>query len=177
MKSHATAATEMLEMIGELYAVEKQAKNRATSATKESPEKRLALRQAESVAILNRIFDWCREKLTQYTSKDLMHTAINYLINNELALRLYCTDAALQIDNNACERMLRQLAVGRKNWLFFGNERGGKTACILYTLLSSAHRHGHNEFEDLCDIMTRPADLRSESELREMLPDRRKPRT
>jgi len=169
MKSHATAATEMLDMIGELYAVEKQAK-------KETPEKRLALRQAESVAILNRIFAWCREKLTKYTPKDLMHTAIAYLLNNEAALRLYCTDGTLQIDNNACERMLRQLAVGRKNWLFFGNERGGKTACILYTLLSSAHRHGHNEFEYLCDIMTRLADLKSESELREMLPDRWKPR-
>jgi transposase len=169
MKSHATAATEMLDMIAALYAAEKQAK-------KYTPQQRLALRQTQSVAILNRIFEWCHEKLTKYTPKDLMHTAIAYLLNNETALRLYCTDGTLQIDNNACERMLRQLAVGRKNWLFFGNERGGKTACILYTLLSSAHRHGHNEFEYLCDIMTKLADLHSESELRVMLPDRWKPR-
>ena len=169
MKSHATAATEMLDMIAELYAVEKRVKQ-------ESPEQRLVVRQTESTAILNRIFAWCREKLTKYTPKDLMHTAIAYLMKNETALRLYCTDATLKIDNNACERMLRQLAVGRKNWLFFGNSRGGKTACILYTLLSSAHRHGHNEFEYLGDIMTRLADLRSEAEYREMLPDRWKPR-
>jgi transposase len=134
MKSHATAATEMLDMIAELYAVEKQAK-------KWMPEQRFALRQTESLAILNRMFAWCREKLTKYTPKDLMHTAIAYLLNNEAALRLYCTDGTLQIDNNACERMLRPLAVGRKNWLYFGNERGGKTTCILYTILSSAHRH------------------------------------
>ena len=168
--SDAKAATEMIEMIAELYEVEKRAK-------KWTPEKRLALRQEESVAILDRLFAWCREKLPKYLPKDPMYTAINYCINNEDALWLYCTDGTLQIDNNACERMLRQLAVGRKNWLFFGNEGGGKTACILYTLLSSARRHKLNEFEYLCDILARLADLPSESEYREMLPDRWKPRS
>lgn len=106
-----------------------------------------------------------------------MYTAIVYCLNNEDALWLYCTDGTLRIDNNAGERLLRQLALGRKNWLFFGNEGGGKTACILYTLLSSARRHGLNEFEYLCDIMARLADLRSESEYREMPPDRWQPRS
>ncbi len=73
--------------------------------------------------------------------------------------------------------MIRRLAVGRKNWLFFGNAGGGKTASILYTILCSARRHGLNEFEYLCDILDRLADLPKTSELRELLPDRWKPKT
>jgi len=169
MNADAKAATEMIGIIAELYEVEKRAK-------KWTPEKRLALRQEEAVVILDRIFEWCRTNLTKYTPKDPMYTAIAYCINNWSALWLYCTDGNLQIDNNACERLLRQLALGRKNWLFFGNERGGKTACILYTLLSSARRHKINEFEYLCDILPRLANLKSESELREMLPDRWMPK-
>ena len=106
-------------------------------------------------------------------------TGVNWitrLLNNELALRVYVTDGRLAIDNNACERMLRQWAVGRKNWLFFGNAGGGKTASILMTIMSSAHRHGLNEFEYLCDILSRLSDLGSESAIRDLLPDRWKPR-
>jgi transposase len=155
----------VLEMIGELYEVERQAKGFTV-------DKRLALRQCESVEILNRIFAWCRENKDKYVPKESMRTAIEYLLNNEAALRLFCTDGRLEIDNNACERMLRQWAVGRKNWLFFGNAGGGKTASILVTILSSAHRHGLNEFEYLCDILARLSDLQSESAIRDLLPDR-----
>jgi len=105
-----------------------------------------------------------------------MRTAMEYLLNNELALRVYVTDGRLAIDNNACERMLRQWVVGRKNWLFFGNAGGGKTASILMTIMSSAHRHGLNEFEYLCDILSRLSDLGSESAIGDLLPDRWKPR-
>ena len=160
----------VLEMIGELYGVEKRAKEF-------SVEKRLLLRQLESVAILDRIFAWCREHRERYVPKESMCLAIDYLLNHEEALRVFVTDGRLEIDNNACERMLRQWAVGRKNWLFFGNAGGGKTASILVTVLSSARRHGLNEFEYLCDILPRLADLSSESAIRDLLPDRWKPQT
>lgn len=160
----------VLEMIGELYEVESRAKTLST-------ERRLLLRQLESVAILDRIFSWCRENREKYVPKESMRLAMEYLLNNETALRVYCTDGRLEIDNNACERMLRQWAVGRKNWLFFGNATGGKTASILVTIISSARRHGLNEWEYLCDILARMADLSSPSDIREMLPDRWKPRT
>ena len=159
----------VLEMIGELYEVESRAKEF-------SAEKRLLLRQSESVAILNRIFAWCHENREKYVPKESIRLALEYLLNHEEALRVFVTDGRLEIDNNACERMLRQWAVGRKNWLFFGNAGGGKTASILMTILSSAHRHGLNEFEYMCDILSRLSDLSSESAIREMLPDRWKPR-
>ena len=160
----------VLEMIGELYEVESRTKNL-------SAEKRLLLRQLESVTILDRIFSWCHENREKYLPKESMRLAMEYLLNNETALRVFCTDGRLEIDNNACERMLRQWAVGRKNWLFFGNADGGKTASILVTILSSARRHGLNEFEYLCDILSRLSDLSNKSAIREMLPDRWKPRT
>ena len=160
----------VLEMIGELYEVE--------SRGRKLPAKlRLLLRQQESVPVLDRIFTWCRENREKYVPKESMRLAMEYLLNHEEALRVFVTDGRLEIDNNACERMLRQWAVGRKNWLFFGNAGGGKTASILVTILSSARRHGLNEFEYLCDILARLADLPSEAEIREMLPDRWKPRT
>jgi transposase len=160
----------VLEMIGELYEVERRAKEMTV-------DKRLLLRQRESVGILDRIFDWCREHKDKYVPKELMRTAIEYLLNNETALRVFVTDGRLEIDNNACERMLRQWAVGRKNWLFFGNAGGGKTASILMTVMSSAHRHGLNEFDYLCDILSRLSDLGSESAICELLPDRWRPQT
>ena len=83
----------------------------------------------------------------------------------------------MEIDNNACERMLRQWAVGHKNRLFFGNTVDDETASNLVTVLIRARRHGLNEFEYLCDILSRLADLPGTAAIREMLPDRWKAQT
>jgi hypothetical protein len=72
--------------------------------------------------------------------------------------------------------MLRLAAIGRKNWLFFGSDTGGKTGCILYTILGSARRHGLNEYEYLVDLLDRLADLHSVGELLDMIPERWMPR-
>jgi len=85
--------------------------------------------------------------------KDPLFLATQYALNHETALRVYCTDGRLAIDNNETERMLRLAAIGRKNWLFFGSATGGKTGCILYTILGSARRHGLNEYEYLVDLL------------------------
>jgi hypothetical protein len=83
----------------------------------------------------------------------------------------YTEDGALTIDNNAVERMLTLIALGRKNWLFAGSERGGKTAAVLFTLISSAKRHNLDTWAYLRDVIVRLADLKS-GELEELLPDR-----
>jgi transposase len=89
-------------------------------------------------------------------------------LNHEAALRVYCTDGRVVINNNETERMLRIAAIGRKNWLFFGS---GKTGCILSTILGSARRHGLNAYEYLVDLLDRLSDLKSEAEVVELLPD------
>lgn len=158
-------AQHVLTLIGSLYGVERRAK-------KLTPDVRLAMRQQESLPVLDQVFDWCRENKEKYLPKEPLFLAIQYLLNHEAALRVYCTDGRLAIDNNETERMLRLAAIGRKNWMFFGSERGGKTGCILYTILGSARRHGLNEFEYLFDILERLGDLPSEAEILNMLPDR-----
>jgi hypothetical protein len=164
------ASMEMLAMIRSLYGVERRAK-------KLSADERLLLRQKESVPILDTIFDWCRENAAMYDlPTDLLGKAIRYALNQESVLRVYCTDGRLPIDNNTAERSLRLIAIGRKNWQFYGSANGGKTGAVLHSLLASAHRHGLNEYEYLLDVIDVLSDLPSETVIPELLPDRWKPR-
>lgn len=78
----------------------------------------------------------------------------------------------MEIDNNAAERIPRLIAIGRKNWQFYGSANGGRTGAVLHSILASAHRHGLNEYEYLLDVINRLTDLRSQAEMHELLPDR-----
>jgi len=164
------SSMEVLEMIGALYGIEKRAKNG-------SAEKRLLLRQQESVPMLNTIFDWCRSNKDKFDlPTDLLGKAIRYALNQESVLRIYCTDGRLEIDNNAAERILRLIAIGRKNWQFYGSANGGKTGAVLHSILASAKRHGLNEYEYLLDVINVLVDLPSEAAKLDLLPDRWKPK-
>ena len=127
--------------------------------------------------MLDRDFDWCRENVTVYDlPTDLLGKAIRYALNQESVLRIYCTDGRLEIDNNAAERILRLIAIGRKNWQFYGSANGGKTGAVLHSLLASAHRQGLNEYEYFLDVLDVLSDLPSQTTLLELLPDRWKTR-
>jgi transposase len=166
-----SASLEVLTMIRSLYGVERRAK-------KMSAVDRLALRQKESVPILDLIFDWCREKTSKYDlPTDLLGKAIRYALNQEAVLRVYCTDGRLEIDNNAAERILRLIAIGRKNWQFYGSANGGKTGAILHSIMASAHRNGLNEYEYFLDVIDTLCDLPSQAAMADLLPDRWRPRT
>ncbi len=153
-------------MIGILYSIERRGK-------KMPDVERLALRQRESLPTMDAIFDWCRANVTKYDlPSDPLRGAIQYALNHEAALRGYGNDGRLEIDNNAAERILRLIAIGRKNWLFYGSVRGGRTGAILHSLLASAHRNGLNEFAYMLDVLDRLSDLKSHADLLELLPDR-----
>jgi transposase len=158
----------VLDWIGNLYKLERKLK-------KATYEERFAMRQQYAVPILNDIFTWCREYHGKFLPKDPLSGAIQYALNHESALRRYCDAGQLEIDNNAAERILRLIAIGRKNWLFYGSERGGRTGAVLHSILASAKRSGLNEFVYLCDVLDRLADLARESELDDLLPDQWKP--
>lgn len=89
---------------------------------------------------------------------------------------IYCTDGRLEIDNNGCERILRLPVIGRKNWMFYGSEAGGRTGALWHSFMGSAIRHGLNEYEYILDVLDRLSDLPSQAEMFELLPDRWKPR-
>jgi hypothetical protein len=161
-------AFDVLGMIGDLYKLERKLK-------KADQEERHSMRQQYAIPVLNDIFGWCREHQEKFLPKEPLTGAIQYALNHEMALRRYCEDDRLEIDNNAAERALRLIAIGRKNWLFYGSERGGRTGAVLHSVLASAKRSGLNEFAYLGDVLDRLADLDSQAELHDLLPDRWKP--
>jgi transposase len=162
-------AREAVEMIRMLYAVEKQARH-------VSAGERLALRQAESAPVLAQI----RHKLLlwkeQLLPKHPMAEAINYALSQWREMNVFCSDGAVAIDNNASEREMKRVVLHRrKNSLFVGNPRGGRTAAILATLTSTCRRHDIDPQLYLTQLLTNIPGI-SSSELPHWLPDKWKRR-
>ena len=129
-------AGQMLLFVRELYAVEDRAKDLAEA-------QRLALRQAHSVPVLDKIEAWLTEQsaCAEVLPRGPLGEALTYARNQWQALCRYTTQGFLNIDNNAAERALKRIAIGRKNWLFAGHDEAGRTAALWYSLVASAERH------------------------------------
>lgn len=127
-------AREAVNLVGRLFAVEKQAKEA-------SVEERLQLRQQQSVSLLAEL----RQKLLRWKEQLLpkhpMAEAVNYTLSQWAELNVFCSDGAVPIDNNVSEREMKRVVLNRKNSLFVGNPRGGRTAAILASLTSTCRRH------------------------------------
>jgi transposase len=139
-----------------------------------SPDDRQALRQAEALPILARMkarFDEVRPTLRPTAS---LADAIDYVLNRWDAFVRYTQDGRISIDNNVIERLLRPVAIGRKNFLFFGSEKGGKTAATLYTLVQSARRNCVDVWPYLTDVLRQVAAIApgDTAALEALLPDR-----
>jgi len=159
-------SAQILGMVQELYAIEARAK-----AASLSDDARRQMRQDESLPILARIHDWLLEnKKTIVLTRGPMAEAINYALNQWDALRRYCDHGFLEIDNNAAERALKLIALGRKNYLFMGNEEFGQHYATLYSLIASAQRHGLNPQEYLTSIFQQIATMKL-SDLEQFLPE------
>ena len=136
-----------------------------------SSVERLALRQERSIPLLASLKSWLDEHYAKVLPRSVMGEAMAYTLSNWAALTRYAADGDLPIDNNAVERMLKIIGLGRKNWMFAGSERGGQTAAVLFTIISSAKRHRLNTWAYLRDVLWRLADLKP-GELEQLLPDR-----
>ena len=143
-------AEEAIERIKELYAVEKYCASAGLNDTE-----RQAVRSAQSVPMLDALFAWMALKEAEVLPKSPMAEALRYSLKLEQALRCYTTDGCLEIDNNRAERALRQVAVGRKNWMFFLTEGGGETAVVLLSLVMTAKAIGINPQTYLRDVFLR----------------------
>ncbi len=156
-----------------LYDLEDHAKD------KSSPE-RAALRQAQALPRLGELKAYLESiqaaRGGPVLPKSPLGQAITYTLNQWPALCVYTTDGDLAIDNNAAENALRRVAVGRKNWLFCGSDRGGHTAAVLFSLLATCQRHEVNPFTYLRDVLTRIAG-HPYHRLPELLPNRWTPQT
>jgi transposase len=157
-----------LDIYKKLYKIEADIKD-------ESVDVRYQRRQVDSVPLLDALFDLCRECKTDVTvlPKSPLGQACAYALKNETALRWYCTDGRLSIDNNISERTLREFVISRKNWLFFGSPEAAKNSANIMSVLSSAKRHGLNEWEYLVDVLYRLSDWNPKRDsLENLLPDR-----
>ena len=151
-----------LLLIAQLYRVERQAQPLV-------PDDRLQLRQLQSQPILAKLRDYLLEIQTEILPKSPEGRAVRYTLKNWTALTRYCEDGDLEIDNNATERAIRGVAVGRNNWIFFGSDQGGKTAAVLRSLVATCQRAGIDPFTWLRDVLSRIA-VHPITRLAELLP-------
>ena len=148
-----------------LYDVEREARDGELNAAG-----RLALRQARSRPLLEDLKAYLERERRQVLPKSPIAQAIAYTLSNWDALVRYAEDGDLEIDNNGAERSLRGVAVGRRNWTFFGSDNGGHTAAVLSSLLASAKRHHIDPFAYLRDVFERIS-AHPKNRLEELLPD------
>jgi transposase len=152
--------------IKRLYAVEREAKEK-----KLSPRARRALRQEKAVPVLASFQAWLDEQSVKALPKSPLGEAVAYVRNRWESFVRYTEHGSLSIDNNAAENALRRVALGRKNWLFAGSDKGGRTAATLFSVIASCARHGVDPYHWMRDVLERLPTLPM-SRLPELLPDR-----
>ena len=153
-----TLSKEAIERIRALYDVEALAKGR-------SPQERKRLRAEKSAALLEDLFSWMDAARATVLDQSPLGTAIDYATKNRVALSRFLEDGRLEIDNNAVERGLRRVAVGRKNFVNVGNEEGGNAAAILFSLVATCEEAGVNVREYFQDVLLRIATCSDASKL------------
>jgi transposase len=152
MEAHKSpVATEAVERIGALYGIENEIRGR-------SPDERCEVRQARSRPLLNSMREWLEASLAKLSKKSDTSAAIRYALARWDALVRFCDDGRVEIDNNAAERALRTVAIGRKNYLFAGSDRGGERAATFYSLIGTAKLNGLDPEAYLRQVLTRIAD-------------------
>jgi transposase len=124
-------AKEGLDLIAQLFAIERRINGKCV-------EERHRVRQAESVRVLSQIKTYFESNLRKIPGKSELAEAMRYALNRWDALIRYCENGHCEISNNAAERAIRPLALGRKNYLFAGSDRGGERAAAIYTLIETA---------------------------------------
>jgi transposase len=163
-KSAPEIAQEAIVLVRALYAVEKQGLNAST-------EERLRLRQEQSAPVLaelrERFFDWKEQLLPKHP----MAEAIKYALGHWEELKVFLADGAVPIDNNVSEREMKRVVLTRKNSLFVGNARGGRTAAILASLTSTCRRHDVDPQLFLTQLLINLPAIRAR-DLPDWLPDR-----
>ena len=156
----------VLLLIAQLYAVEKLGRERGLRG-----EELRLLREHGARPVLGQLHEYLLEIREQVLPKSEAGQAVTYTLKNWAALTRYCGDGDLSIDNNATERSLRGFAVGRNNWTFFGSDRGGRTAAVLRSFVSSCELVKVDPFVWFREVLGRVAE-HPVTQLDELLPHR-----
>jgi transposase len=151
-QAHASpVAREALARIGALYEIEEQIRGKP-------PDQRRAVRQAQSKPLLDALRQWFEATLSTLSRKSETTAAIRYALTRWEALTRFVDHGRIEMDNNAAERSLRGVALGRKNYLFAGSDAGGERAAAIYSLIGSAKLNYLDPETYLREVLTRIAD-------------------
>jgi len=143
-------AIEVVRRIDALFMIEREINGR-------SPEERLAVRRAESRPLVDDLMVTMREHAATLSRGHDLVKAIRYMLNRWPAFTLFLEDGRVCMSNNAAERGLRGVALGRKSWLFCGSDRGGRRAAAMYSLIVTCKMNGVDPQAWLADVLSRIA--------------------
>ncbi len=155
-------AKEVLDRIGKFYDIERDISG-------QSAEARRAVRQEKTKPLLDDFHKWAQTQLTRIPGKSDLAKAFRYGLNRWLSFTLFLDDGRVAIDNNAAERGMRPIGVGRRNWLFAGSDTGGETLARAMTVIETAKMNGLDPQAYLADILDRIHDHKI-NRLDELLP-------
>jgi transposase len=144
-------ATEALERIAALYGIETDIKGKP-------PDERQRLRHERAKPLLDELKAWLEATLKKISGKSDLAKAMRYTLSRWDALTRFLHDGRIEIDNNAAERAIRGVALGRKNYLFAGSDAGGERAATIYSLIETAKLNGLDPEAYLHDVLARIAD-------------------
>jgi len=159
-------ANEGLDLIGQLYAIEKTIRDEEMD-----PTATLAARTGRALPVVDAFFAWLDEQRHRmdWLPSQPFAKALAYAAEREGALRVYLSDPAVAIDTNHLERALRPIPMGRKNWMFCWTEVGAEHVGILQSLICTCRLHGINPYTYLVDVLQRIA-IHPDSEVEQLTP-------
>lgn len=157
-----SVAEQALRRIGALYAIEADIRGRPA-------DERCRERQARAGPLLEELFTWLGAMLGQVSIKSELGRAIGYTLTRLGSLTRYRDDGSIEIDNNAAERALRGVSLGRKNFMFMGSDAGGERAAAIYSLVETAKLNGIDPEAYLREVLGRIAE-HSINRIDELLP-------
>jgi len=143
-------AIEVVRRIDALFAIER-------SINGQSAEERLAVRQTQSRPLVDALHTYMQEHLGKLSRGHDLAKAFNYMLKRWACFTLFIEDGRVCLSNNAAERALRGIALGRKSWLFCGSDRGGRRAAAMYSLIVTAKMNGIDPQAWLADVLARIA--------------------
>jgi transposase len=147
----APIAIEAVKRIDELFAVEREINGL-------TPAQRLAMRNERSRPLVSALEAWLREQRAKLSGQSKTAKAIAYCLTRWAALTRFLDDGRLCMSNNAAEREIRPLALGRRNWTFAGSDAGGRRAAAIYTLIQTARLNDVDPQAWLADVLARLQD-------------------
>ncbi|MGD9714486.1 MAG: transposase, partial [Thermomicrobiales bacterium] len=147
----APIAIEAVERIDELFAIERDING-------VPPQERVRVRYERCRPLMIALESWLREQRARVSKNSETGKAIDYSLKRWIALTRFLDDGRLCMSNNAAERELRAVAVGRRNWTFAGSDEGGRRAAAIYTLIATAKLNSIDPQAWLADVLARLPD-------------------